>query len=512
LIDNYSILSQANSIKKLSDGKKFKYMLDARQRHHWGGIYEAPIDYVFDFTRSNHPTVKLKQFDEWDKLWWSGVQDVMPWLGDPTHGRALLTTSGYDNYYESGVICANESPLYNKPARWIFYEMTRPGKIWYWINENDCDSDYKKTDGKYTEWSMWTQCVSCKIGKQSRKRMCSEPKPRCGGDRCDPAESIFEEKDCSAECTATRIIDPNNRYCFEPQTGKCSPDDNTPIVLRPTTTHCKDESSKFIYDPQAGVLVHLCSKKRVCASNPTQGENLKVSTSCPEVSLAHAMYRTLYGSIQYGKDMCLDAAGVANTAGLGDNVNIQLWGACAMAKNKFQFKDMAKPFVKMQLYKLTLPAGNRVADFRSNPGYPNAHHALGFVDNFVTTSNIDNNYQVRLSAYFIAPMTGKYRFVAANNEGCEVYLSNKPTESGSTYDKASMRRIINNLRDTSGRFNWYRWPAQKSEPIELKVGKKYYMEGLMVEGWGDDYFSVGCYLPDGTSLLPITSHYLTSTA
>jgi len=429
----------------------------------------------------------------------------MPWLGDPSHNRALLTTSGSDDSNEAGTICANESPDYNKPARWILYEMSSPGKIWYWINENDCDSDYKKIDGKYTEWSMWTQCVN---GKQSRKRMCFEPKPRCGGDPCDPSESIHEEKDCTVEFTATRIIDPDNKYCFEPQTGGCSPDDDTPIVLRRTTTHCKDESSKFIYEPQAGVLVHLCSKKCVCASKPTTwGEKLKVSTKCPEVLSAHAMYRTLYGSVQYGEDMCLDAYG---GQGLGDNVNIALWRSCAAVKDKFQFKDIAKPSVKMQLYKLTL-TNNKVADFKSNSGYPDAHHTLGWVDNFVTTANIDSNYQARLSAYFIAPMTGTYRFVAACDDGCEVHLSNKPTEAGLTYDKASMTKIISVDKYTSGRFNWNKYPRQKSEPIELKVGKKYYMEGLMVEGSGADYFSVGCYLPDGTSLLPITSHYLTQT-
>ena len=45
LDENYSILKQGNDIKALSNGKTFKYMVDAAKRKHFGGIWEAPIEY-----------------------------------------------------------------------------------------------------------------------------------------------------------------------------------------------------------------------------------------------------------------------------------------------------------------------------------------------------------------------------------------------------------------------------------------------------------------------------------
>ena len=49
---------------------------------------------------------------------------------------------------------------------------------------------------------------------------------------------------------------------------------------------------------------------------------------------------------------------------------------------------------------------------------------------------------------------------------------------------------------------------QKSKRISLVSGVKYYVEGVMREGTSGDDLAIGAYLPDGTTALPITSHYL----
>ena len=59
----------------------------------------------------------------------------------------------------------------------------------------------------------------------------------------------------------------------------------------------------------------------------------------------------------------------------------------------------------------------------------------------------------------------------------------------------------------------YRYPdQQKSKEIFLEVGKRYYLEGLFVAQGGGDHIEIGVYLPDGSSLLPITSYYLSKDA
>ena len=59
----------------------------------------------------------------------------------------------------------------------------------------------------------------------------------------------------------------------------------------------------------------------------------------------------------------------------------------------------------------------------------------------------------------------------------------------------------------------YRYPdQQKSKEIFLEVGKRYYLEGLFVAQGGGDHIEIGVYLLDGSSLLPITSYYLSKDA
>ena len=79
----------------------------------------------------------LKQFDIWDNYtWWKGPQPNLPWISKGKEG--LLITSRED---VGGSIISNNS-LY-RPSEWIHNEKTNPGIIWYWLNENDCNSNYK---------------------------------------------------------------------------------------------------------------------------------------------------------------------------------------------------------------------------------------------------------------------------------------------------------------------------------------------------------------------------------
>ena len=59
----------------------------------------------------------------------------------------------------------------------------------------------------------------------------------------------------------------------------------------------------------------------------------------------------------------------------------------------------------------------------------------------------------------------------------------------------------------------YRYPdQQESKELFLEVGKKYYLEGLFVAQGGDDHIEIGVYFPNGSSLLPVTSYYLSEDA
>ena len=53
----------------------------------------------------------------------------------------MLTTAKHDDNSDSGTICEEDKGY--KPARWVDTN-PNPGRIWYWLNENDYDEDYKK--------------------------------------------------------------------------------------------------------------------------------------------------------------------------------------------------------------------------------------------------------------------------------------------------------------------------------------------------------------------------------
>ena len=54
----------------------------------------------------------------------------------------------------------------------------------------------------------------------------------------------------------------------------------------------------------------------------------------------------------------------------------------------------------------------------------------------------------------------------------------------------------------------FRYTSQTSSLLNLKVGRKYYLEGIMIETHGGDHISLGFYPPGKNDVQLVTSHYL----
>ena len=77
--------------------------------------------------------------------WYKNPSKRFPYLApDDTH-LSLLTTGYKTETPAWGTIVSGNTDNKYTPSRWITSEMKSPGVIWYWLNENDCDSDYKKS-------------------------------------------------------------------------------------------------------------------------------------------------------------------------------------------------------------------------------------------------------------------------------------------------------------------------------------------------------------------------------
>ncbi len=112
--------------------------------------------------------------------------------------------------------------------------------------------------------------------------------------------------------------------------------------------------------------------------------------------------------------------------------------------------------------------------------------------------NLGDDYGSRYRGYVHPPVTGDYVFRIAGDDRTELLLS-------SDEDPAKKQRIAFGGDWTNPR-EYGKTPAQTSQPVKLKAGRRYYIEALHKEGGGGDHISVSWQLPDGKQEQPIPSN------
>ncbi|MDQ2658664.1 MAG: PA14 domain-containing protein, partial [Bacteroidota bacterium] len=119
---------------------------------------------------------------------------------------------------------------------------------------------------------------------------------------------------------------------------------------------------------------------------------------------------------------------------------------------------------------------------------------------FEGPTNADTNYGARIRGYICPPLTGAYTFWIASNDHSELWLS--------TDDNQSNRQRIAYVSGATNPRQWDKFTSQKSAPVNLIAGKRYYIEALHKQGVGTDNLAVGWQLPDGTMERPIQGNHL----
>jgi hypothetical protein len=98
------------------------------------------VKFLFSFVRTDNSQTSVRlinRFGEW-KSNQDSIQNRMPYLGQ---SKSLLTTNEHSYWHGPGSVITDSIDL--KPAAWIYPDMYTPGTIWYWLNEDDCDSGRK---------------------------------------------------------------------------------------------------------------------------------------------------------------------------------------------------------------------------------------------------------------------------------------------------------------------------------------------------------------------------------
>lgn len=111
-----------------------------------------------------------------------------------------------------------------------------------------------------------------------------------------------------------------------------------------------------------------------------------------------------------------------------------------------------------------------------------------------TPHNFGDNYAQRLRGYIHPPATGDYTFIIASDDESQLWLS--------ASDNPGLKQPIARSRNFAPINTWPEG-ENRSRPVRLEAGRRYYIEVVHKEGSGDDWVGVGWTMPDGTQERPI---------
>jgi len=130
---------------------------------------------------------------------------------------------------------------------------------------------------------------------------------------------------------------------------------------------------------------------------------------------------------------------------------------------------------------MNLP-GATVSDLLNSANYP-AAPVIRLVDpEFRAPADWRDTYGVRMRGYLTPTASGDYTFWISGDDNCELWLSPDGTPEN--------RRRIAQVPAWTGVDAWTKYPEQKSVPVTLAAGQRYYIEALQKEGSGGDSLSV----------------------
>jgi hypothetical protein len=144
--------------------------------------------------------------------------------------------------------------------------------------------------------------------------------------------------------------------------------------------------------------------------------------------------------------------------------------------------------------------GDRLVNLASSYSYPSYPDVVAQLNRFEYGPNIDDFYGARVRGYICAPVTGDYIFYISSDNQSELWLSTDQSP-------LNVRRIAN-VETQTGFRSYFSNTSQRSQPIRLIRGARYYIETVHKEGSGTDHLSVAWKLPGGLIEGPIPGNRL----
>ena len=153
----------------------------------------------------------------------------------------------------------------------------------------------------------------------------------------------------------------------------------------------------------------------------------------------------------------------------------------------------AEGFIEMERYENV--AGTSINNLITDVNYPDNPASTLVLNLFEIPVNSGNNYGARVHGYICAPETGEYYFWISGDDNVQLSLS--------TDDDPQNKSIIAFHNSWTSSREWNKFTSQKSQPVFLTIGQRYYIEALVNEASGGDNLAVGWRKPqDGNGLDP----------
>lgn len=140
-------------------------------------------------------------------------------------------------------------------------------------------------------------------------------------------------------------------------------------------------------------------------------------------------------------------------------------------------------------------SGNSVSDLTKNAKYKDGKPDLSGPLTALDSSSLGGDYGCRIRGWVHPPATGDYVFWIASDDDSELWLS--------ADDTPAKKQKICGLGRAVGHRIWEADPSQKSAPVPLAAGKRYYLEVLQKQGSGAEHVAVGWQLPGGVQERPL---------
>ncbi|MEM1119531.1 MAG: choice-of-anchor W domain-containing protein, partial [Bacteroidota bacterium] len=144
--------------------------------------------------------------------------------------------------------------------------------------------------------------------------------------------------------------------------------------------------------------------------------------------------------------------------------------------------------------------GGDIDDLTDNANYPNNPTESGIFTSLQGPTNSGSNYGTRVRGFVHPTETGNYTFTIVSDDASEVYLS--------TDDHPNNKVKIAEITSWTPVETFDKFDTQKSDPIVLAAGTRYYIEVLHKESGGGDHLALYWQTPSNDARTIIAGSYL----